>query len=312
MGAPSQTSIEAPEQWPALPFEAWQDTCVTLQMWLQMVGKLRLALAPAQNHWWHVPFYVSSRGLTTSPIPCAGRVFEVEFDFCRHNVRISANDGMEKFLPLYSRSVADFYRELMGAISAIGVEARIWPVPVECPNPIPFAKDTQHATYDPEYAHRFWRVLTSADSLFKEFRTPFLGKCSPVHFFWGGMDLAVSRFSGKRAPPREGADWMTREGYSHEVISGGFWPGDARFAAPVFYAYSSPEPPAFRTARIQPPQAFYSKEFGEFLLRYDDVRAAPSPRKAVLDFLQSTYETAATLGGWDRDSLERRPSSAPQ
>ena len=170
MANPSQTLIDAPEQWPALPLEAWQDTCVTLQMWLQIVGKLRMSLSPAQNHWWHVPFYVSSRGLTTSPVPHAGRVFEVEFDFCRHNVRISTSDGMEKFLPLYSRSVADFYRELMGALSAIGVEARIWPMPVECPNPIPFPKDTQHATYDPEYAHRFWRALTSADSLFKEFR----------------------------------------------------------------------------------------------------------------------------------------------
>jgi hypothetical protein len=312
MATSSQALLDAPEHWPALPLEAWEDTCITLQMWLQIVGKLRLSLSPAQNHWWHVPFYVSSRGLTTSPIPHAGRTFEVEFDFCHHNVRICASDGMEKFLPLYSRTVADFYRELMGALSAIGVEARIWPVPVECPNPIPFPKDTQHATYDPEYAHRFWRVLTSADSLFKEFRTPFLGKCSPVHFFWGGMDLAVSRFSGKRAPPREGADLITREGYSHEVISGGFWPGDARFPAPAFYAYSSPEPSGFRAAKIQPPQAFYSGEFGEFLLRYDDVRASSSPRKAVLDFLRSTYEAGATLGGWDRDSLERTPSSAPE
>ncbi len=312
MATSSQAVLESPENWPALPLEAWRDTCITLQRWLQIVGKLKLSLSAAQNHWWHVVFYVSARGLTTSPIPYGGRIFEVEFDFCRHNVRICASDGMEKFLPLYSRSVADFYGELMGALSAIGVQARIWPTPVEVPNPIPFPKDTENATYDPEYAHRFWRVLTSVDSLLKEFRTPFLGKCSPVHFFWGAMDLAVSRFSGRRAPPREGADAMTREGYSHEVISGGFWPGDARFPAPAFYAYSVPEPSGFRAAKIEPKQAFYSEEFGEFLLRYDDVRASFSPRKAVLDFLRSTYEAGAILGGWDRDSLERRPRSAPE
>jgi len=310
MTTPSQALIDAPEQWPALPLEAWQDTCVTLQMWLQIVGKLRLSLSPAQNHWWHVPFYVSSRGLTTSPIPHAGRVFEVEFDFCRHNVRISTSDGMEKFLPLYSRSVADFYRELMGALSAIGVEARIWPMPVECPNPIPFPKDTQHATYDPEYAHRFWRALTSADSLFKEFRTPFLGKCSPVHFFWGGFDLACTRFSGRRAPAYGGKipncpDYVMLEAYSHECISAGWWPGSGAVSEPAFYAYAYPEPAGLPQASIRPAAARYDTTMREFILPYEAVRTAADPDEDVLAFLQSTYAAAADLAGWDRAAFDR-------
>jgi len=300
-----RAKLDAAEWWPALPFSAWRDTCATLQMWLQMVGKLKLACCAPQNHWWHVTFYVSGRGLRSGPIPDGKRAFEAEFDFQEHKLQLRTTDGLEKSLRLYPRSVADFYRELMAALSSLGIEVHIWPKPVEVAEPIPFPEDTIHSAYDADYARRFWRVLTTADTLLKEFRSPFLGKSSPVHFFWGGMDLALTRFSGRRAPPREGADRVTREGYSHEVISGGFWPGDARFPEPAFYAYASPEPVGFSTSAVSPEKAFYSRDMGEFFLRYDDVRAAPSPRRAVLDFLQSTYEAGANLGGWDRSSLER-------
>jgi hypothetical protein len=275
-------------------------------MWLQIVGKLKLARCAPQNHWWHVTLYVSARGLTTGLIPDGKRAFELEFDFSEHRLHLRATDGSHKSLGLYPRSVSDFYRELMAALASLGIEGRIWPKPVEiAEEPIAFAEDTVHAAYDGDYAHRFWRVLITADTLFNEFRSSFLGKCSPVHFFWGGMDLAVTRFSGRRAPPREGANAVDREGYSHEVISGGFWPGEPRFPESAFYAYAAPAPDGFSASAIQPRKAFYGQDFAEFFLRYDDARLAPSPRQAVLDFLQSTYEAGANLGRWDRSSLER-------
>jgi hypothetical protein len=297
-------TLDAPESWPPLPFAAWRETLATLHMWLQMVGKLKLARCAPQNHWWHVTLSLSARGLSTGLIPDGKRAFEAEFDFLDHKLQLRATDGSSKTLGLYPRSVSDFYRELMSAISSLGIEVRIWPKPVEVTEPIPFEEDRIHASYDADYARRFWRALVTAETLLKEFRSSFLGKCSPVHFFWGGMDLAVTRFSGRRAPPRPGADAITREGYSHEVISGGFWPGASRFPEAAYYAYAAPPPDSFSASAIRPQSAFFCQDFGEFFLRYEDARSAPSPRRAVLDFLQSTYEAGANLGRWDRGSLE--------
>jgi hypothetical protein len=294
------------EAWPSLPFGEWKDTCATLHMWTQVVGKIRLALTPLVNHWWNVPLYVSPRGLTTSAMHHGGRVFEIEFDFIGHQLLILCSDGTSKTVALAPQPVAEFYEKVMGALRALGVEVRIWTTPVEVPDPIPFEKDFQHASYDPEYARRFWRVLARADRVFNEFRSLFIGKCSPVHFFWGSFDLAVTRFSGRRAPAREGADSITREAYSHEVISHGFWPGGPAQDA-AFYSYTAPEPPGLKEASVRPEAAFYSTEMSEFLLPYDAVRRADSPPDALKDFLQSTYDAGANLARWDRPSLERTP-----
>jgi Family of unknown function (DUF5996) len=274
-------------------------------MWSQIVGKVRLALSPRVNHWWEVPLYVSVRGLTTSPIPYEKGTFEVQFDFIDHKLDIVTTSGEISSLPLVPRTVADFYAEFMEMLDSLHINARIWRMPVEVPNPIRFDRDRTHASYDPEYAHRFWRILVTVDSIFKEFRSRFIGKVSPVHFFWGSFDFAVTRFSGRRAPERAGADVITREAYSHEVISVGFWPGGGEMKGAAFYAYAAPEPPGFGDRLVRPAKAFYSKLMSEFFLMYDDVRMSDSPRDALLEFCQSTYEVGAELGKWDRANLER-------
>jgi hypothetical protein len=274
-------------------------------MWTQIVGKVRLVLSPPVNHWWHTTLYVTARGLTTSPIPYGTRSFEVSFDFIDHNLLIQTSDGTSKALGLFPRTVAEFYHELMSALGSLNIGVTINTMPQEVPDPIPCDVDHIHSSYDPEYAHRCWRILVQADRLFKEFRGRFIGKCSPVHFFWGGFDLAVTRFSGRRAPERPGADLITREAYSHEVISCGFWPGSGPVQEAAFYAYAAPAPPGLDQAVVRPAPARYRAELGYFLLRYDDVRGADDPDAFVLDFLQSTYVAAADLAGWDRAALER-------
>ncbi len=291
--------------WPELPLEAWQDTYATLHMWTQIVGKVRLALSPRINHWWEVPLYVNARGLTTSAIPYGDGIFEVQFDFIEHKLQIETSWGASKTLPLKPQSVADFYAAFMSGLGSLGIEVRIWTMPVEVPNPVPCDRDTEHASYDSEYAHRFWRILILCENIFQEFRAGFIGKSSPVHFFWGSFDLAVTRFSGRRAPERPGADSITREAYSHEVISAGFWPGGGEIKGPAFYAYAAPEAPGFAEQSVKPAAAFYHPQLKEFLLMYDDVRLAAAPRQALLDFLQSTYEAGANLAHWDRKELER-------
>jgi hypothetical protein len=290
---------------PALPYDSWKDTQATLHMWTQVVGKTRLALTPLVNHWWNVPLYVTTCGLTTSPMPYDDRAFEVTFDFINHQLLIDDCDGNHRDLALRPQSVADFYQSFMTALSDLGFPVKIWTTPREIPDPIPFEQDTVHASYDADSAHKFWHILTWVDSVFKEFRAPFLGKVSPVHFFWGSFDLAVTRFSGRRAPPRPEADPITREAYSHEVSSAGFWPGGGDIKGPAFYSYAAPEPPGFAKEPALPKSAFYHPQIKEFLLMYDDVRSADSPRQALLEFLQSSYEAAANLGQWDRKNLER-------
>jgi Family of unknown function (DUF5996) len=297
-----------PENWPELPLTAWQDTYKTLHMWSQMVGKVRLALSPKLNHWWEVPLYVDAIGLTTSPIPYKDGIFEVQFDFIQHRLIVQTNRAATRTMNLEPRTVADFYREFMAMLASLGIPVKIWPMPVEIPDPIAFDQDTQHASYDPECANRLWRILVSCDSVFKEFRARFIGKSSPSHFFWGSFDLAVTRFSGRRAPERVGADPITREAYSHEVISAGWWPGGGDIAGPAFYAYAAPEPEGFSKQPVRPEKAFYHPQLKEFLLMYDDVRQANSPRATLLDFLQSTYEAGANTGNWNREDLEKTPA----
>jgi hypothetical protein len=296
--------MDSQQQWPELRLKAWNDTRDTLHMWTQVVGKIRLALSPRVNHWWEVPLYVSARGLTTSPIPYEGGIFEILFDFIDHKLLIETSSGAVKTMNLAPRSVAEFYADFMSTVRSMGIEVKIWPVPCEIPNPIRFDQDRTHASYDPEYANRFWRILVSVDTILKEFRSRFIGKDSPVHFFWGSFDMAVTRFSGRRAPERPGADVITREAYSHEVISAGFWPGAGEMDA-AFYTYAAPEPPGFSKATVRPSSAFYSTQMSEFFLMYEDVRKVSSPQEVLLDFLQSTYDAAATLGNWDRANLER-------
>jgi hypothetical protein len=303
--------------WPALPLKEWQDTYATLHMWTQIVGKIRLAQTPLINHWWNVPLYVTARGLTTSAMPYKDRTFEIDFDFIDHQLLIKCDDGATEALALAPRSVADFYHEVMRMLDSLGIVVKIWPVPVEVQDPIPFEQDHKNASYDAEYANRFWRILAEADKVFTEFRSRFIGKCSPVHFFWGSFDLAVTRFSGRRAPEREGADAITREAYSHEAISHGFWPGtrssgaverdqsDGAIAAPAFYSYTAPEPDGLSGEPVRPKQAFYSAAMKEFVLLYDDARNADSPEEALMEFLQSTYEAGAKLAKWNRAELER-------
>jgi len=302
-----------PEPWPSLPFADWRDTCATLHMWTQVIGKIRLAQAPPINHWWQVPLYVTSRGLTTSPIPYGERVFAIGFDFIDHRLTIEIDNGAADGFPLRPQPVADFYEAVMSRLQALGLDIKIWTTPVEIAAPIPFEQDRVHAAYDRDGANRFWRVLLQADRVFTAFRAGFLGKVSPVHFFWGSFDLAVTRFSGRRAPQHPGApnvaDRVTREAYSHEVSSCGFWPGGTGMEEPVFYSYAYPQPAGFGEAPVRPAAAFYNRDFGEFILPYDDVRQAPSPDAALLEFLQSTYEAAANLAHWDRGELERAAAS---
>jgi uncharacterized protein DUF5996 len=299
------SALEHVTKWPPLPLASWSATASTLHMWTQIVGKIRLALSPHVNHWWEVPLYVGARGLSTSAIPYRDRLFEMEFDFLDHNLEIRESNRATKHVPLFARPVADFYRELMGALHEISIDVKIWPKPVEVADPIPFSDDTVHASYDPEAVAKFHRILMSVDAVFKAFRGDFIGKASPVHFFWGSFDLAVTRFSGRRAPEREGADAVTREAYSHECSSAGFWPGGGPVTDPVFYSYSAPEPQGYSQHPVRPGRAFYHTEMKEFILMYDDVRNASSPEQALRDFLQSTYEAAAIRGNWDRAALER-------
>src|SRR5438132_6699552 len=298
------------QSWPALPFDAWKDSCATLHLWTQIVGKIRLAKSPMTNHWWHVPLYVTCRGLTTSPIPHESEVsFQFDFDFIDHRLRVAVSDGRSETLPLEPCAVADFYREIMGWLKGLGLEVRIWMVLVEIPDFIPFQRDREYAAYDPRYAQQFWRVLVDVDRVLKQFRSRFLGKASPVHFFWGSFDMAVTRFSGRPAPSHPGApyiaDHVTREAYSHEVSSCGFWPGNGGFGQPAFYSYAYPEPAGLSDAQIRPGAAYNNHELHEFILPYDAVRQAASPERAVLEFLETTYTAAADLGHWDRAALER-------
>jgi hypothetical protein len=300
------------DAWPALPFAAWRDTCATLQLWTQVVGKVRLAQTPWLNHSWHVPLYVTARGLTTSPIPHGHRIFQIDFDFIDHRLRIDSSDGAQRQLSLQPQSVADFHSAVMRALADIGIEVTIDRMPNEIAGAIPFDEDREHASYDAVYAQRFWRILVQADRVLKAFRTGFIGKASPVHFFWGSFDLAVTRFSGRRAPPHPGgvpnlADAVVREAYSHEVSSVGFWPGGGAIDYPAFYAYAYPEPTGFRTAEVRPEAAFYSTDLGEFILPYDAVRTAAAPDATLLDFAQSTFDAAAGAGHWDRAALDCSP-----
>ena len=298
--------------WPELPLESWKETYATLHMWTQIVGKVRLALTPLVNHWWNVPLYVNSRGLTTSPIPYRTSPFEIWFDFLDDELVLQTCNGSRKSLPLAPRSVADFYREFLEMLRSSGIEVKIWRMPVEIPNPIPFDEDRVHASYDADAVRRFWRILLSVHSVFDEFRSRFTGKCSPVHFFWGSFDLAVTRFSGRLAPPRLSADRITQEAYSHEVSSVGWWPGSGTVPGPAFYCYSAPEPEGLRDALVRPPAAHYDAQLGEFILMYDEVRTSTTPAADLLDFCQSTYEAGANLAKWDRDAFERQPVETVQ
>jgi hypothetical protein len=303
---------DSPDCWPALPLASWVDTRDTLHMWTQIVGKTRMALTPLVNHWWNVPLYVSAHGLTTSAIPCGARVFEVEFDFLDHQLKIHCSDGASRQLPLAPRSVADFYAEYMSSLRTLGIEPHIWKMPVEVADPIPFDQDRTHASYDRDYAQRFWRVLVSIDKVCEVFRSRFIGKSSPVHFFWGSFDLAVTRFSGRRAPERNDPDPVLRkimsEAYSHEVISAGWWPGGGAVNDAAFYAYAAPVPAGLEQQKVRPEKAFYHAQAGEFILMYEDVRRAASPSNTLMEFLQSTYEAAAAVAQWDRAALEKPPS----
>lgn len=306
--SPSQLDqMTSVDSWPPLPFAEWQKTCETLHMWTQIVGKIRLTLTPPINHWWHVPLYVDARGLTTSAIPYPkGRSFEIIFDLIDHDLYILTSEGTSKTLPLISRSVADFYQELMTSLNSLGIDVTINPVPCEVKNPIPFDQDHLHNSYDPVYANRFWRILTQTEQVMRQYRSPFIGKSSPIHFFWGSFDLALSFFSGRSAPARPGADRITREAYSHEVISCGFWPGDESFPEPAYYSYISPAPTGLDKLTLRPAAASYNADLGEFLLRYDDVRKAKQPAQALLKFFQSSYEASAGLAHWDRKALEKQ------
>jgi hypothetical protein len=291
--------------WPELDWQAWSATAGTLHMWTQIVGKTRLALSPLQAHWWNVPLYVSARGLSTSAMPCGSETLEIEFDFLHHQLLFRTSNGGHASTPLRPQSVASFYAEFQTTLANLGIHLSLYGTPVEVTDPIPFAEDTEHASYDPDAAHRFWRILIQADKVFQEFSSHFVGKISPVHFFWGSFDLAVTRFSGRPAPPREGADAITREAYSQEVISAGFWPGNGGYGKAAFYCYAAPSPNGLAAASIQPTQAFWDTTLGEFILPYDDLRNSAAPDATLLAFLQSTYNAAANLALWDRKALER-------
>jgi hypothetical protein len=295
--------------WPELAYPAWRDTCTTLQLWTQVVGKIRLSQTPWLNHSWHVTLRVTAHGLTTTPIYAGDRAFAITFDFVDHVLRIDVSDGRRLSVPLQPRSVADFFAAVTAALTDAGLRVVIDQIPNELPDPIRFSEDRAHASYDPEYANRFWRVLLQCDRVFKLFRTGFIGKASPVHFFWGSFDLAVTRFSGRRAPLHPGgvphlSDAVTREAYSHEVSSAGFWPGGGAIDYPAFYSYAYPTPEGFSRAPVRPSAAFFNPQLGEFLLPYDTVRGADDPDAVLLEFLQTTYEAAANLARWDRAGLE--------
>jgi hypothetical protein len=292
-------------EWPALPFQEWESTCDTLHMWTQIVGKTRLALTPLQNHWWNVTLYVTPRGLITSAIPFRHLTFDVEFDFVAHRLLMRTSEGTEHTIALYARSVADFYAEYMAALRSLGIEVKLHLTPEEFDDTTPFDQDQHHASYDAQYVERFRRVLIECDNALKEFRARFLGKSSPVHFFWGSFDLAVTRFSGRRAELPKDVDPLTREAYSHEVISCGFWPGDRKFKHPAFYAYAKPAPSGLEKEIIRPGSAGWDAQMGEFILKYENVRTASSPNQAILDFCQTTYDAGAKLAGWDRSACER-------
>jgi Family of unknown function (DUF5996) len=302
--------MTASDNWPDLPYADWAETCSTLHLWTQIVGKIRLAHAPLVNHWWNVPLYVTSRGLTTSLIPRGAGGFQIDFDFIDHRLKIATCAGDIETITLAPRSVADFHAELMGRLRALGLETHIWTMPVELPDAIPFEADTQHASYDAGAVNRFWRILVGVDRLLNQFRSRFIGKVSPVHFFWGSFDMAVTRFSGRTAPamnsdsPNLGA-WVMQEAYSHEVSSAGFWPGNGGYGRAAFYCYAYPEPAGFGQARIGQEATFYDADLGQFILPYDAVRQAASPDDEVMRYLQGTYEAAADLAKWDRGALER-------
>jgi hypothetical protein len=296
-------------RWPELPLAAWRETYATLHLWTQIVGKIRLSRAPWLNHSWHVVLYVTARGLTTSPIPDGTRTFQIDFDFIDHLLRISRSDGATRQFALAGQSVASFYASVMAALDELGIHVAIDEMPNELPEPIRFSQDKLHASYDPDAVRRFFQILVNVDRVFRQFRTGFLGKASPVHFFWGSFDLAVTRFSGRRAPRHPGgvpylSDEVACEAYSHEVSSAGFWPGSGAIDYPAFYSYAYPEPAGFRTAPVRPDATFFSEALGEFVLPYDAMRTAAQPDQALLEFLQSTYEAAANCAKWDRDALE--------
>ena len=293
------------DTWPALPYEAWKDTYATLHMWMQVVGKVALAQSPPVNHSWGVAMDLTPRGIATRLLPYGDRSFAIEFDFVDHHLRIRTTDGDERTLALEPRTVADFYRRVMDMLAELRLPVKIWPMPVEIPSPIRFDTDTVHGAYDRDAANRCWRVLVLVGRALASTRCSFVGKCSPLNFFWGSFDLAVTRFSGRPAPPREGPAFM-RDAYSHEVISHGFWPGSGPILEPTFYAYAVPEPDGLKTARVRPDAAFYHKELGEFVLPYEAVRTSASPDGAIRQFVDSTYEAAATLAKWNRAALERR------
>lgn len=298
-------------EWPAISFPDWQDTCATLHMWTQIVGKIRLSREPTVNHWWHVPLYVTSTGLTTTVMPHDRCSFQIDFDFCAHRLVIQTADSRRAEFPLAAYSVSEFYDRTMSALRDLELEVAIWPVPVEVPDAIPFDRDTDHKSYDAAAVQRFWRALVQCDRVFKIFRGRFLGKVSPVHFFWGSFDLAITRFSGRNAPLHPGGmpnlgDWVAQEAYSHEVSSCGFWPGNGGFGRAAFYAYAYPEPAGFAKAPLRPVAARYDFSLRECILDYDEVRSFASPEEVLLDFCQSTYEAAANNAGWDRSALERQ------
>jgi hypothetical protein len=300
------------QAWPELPYPAWKDTCATLHLWTQVVGKVRLAQTPWLNHSWHVPLYLTARGLTTSPIAHGERSFSIDFDFIDHALVIAVSDGARKQIHLEPRTVADFYAAVMTALDELSLPVRIHEMPNEIMDGIPFSRDTVHGAYDAEQAQRFWRALIQVNRVLSQFRTSFVGKSSPVHFFWGSFDLAVTRFSGRRAPPHTGLvphlpRAVLREAYSHEVSSAGFWPGGSGVDQAAFYSYAYPEPPGFRTVSVKPQSAFYNSTLGEFLLPYEAVRTAADPDAELLAFLDSTYEAAADQAHWDRSALECKP-----
>jgi hypothetical protein len=292
------------DRWPALPYDAWKDTYATLHMWAQMVGKIALALAPPVNHCWGVALHVTSRGLATRPLAHTGRFFTLEFDFISHRLIIRTSDDFERFVKLEPRTVADFYRELVATLNDMGLAVKIWSMPVEIATPIRFEDDTVHGSYDPMFANRFWRIIAQLAHLLTEERCGFVGKCSPTHFFWGSFDLALTRFSGRRAAAPAGPAFV-RDAYSHEVISHGFWPGSGPLLEPALYAYAVPGPVGFKDAKVRPDAAYFHKELGEFILPYEAVRTAASPEAAVRAFVESTYQQGANLARWDRQALER-------
>jgi Family of unknown function (DUF5996) len=294
--------------WPSLPLAEWRETHDTLHLWMQMVGKTRLALAPAENHWWHVALYVTARGLTTTPMPYGPGTFEISFDFVDHRLIVQTSDGRAGVIALRPQAVADFYHEYLRVLGSLGIYVRLWPVPVEAEHTIPFPDDRVHAAYDPKQVDRFFHVLLQADRILKAFKGRFLGKSSPVHFFWGANDLALTRFNGRRATHPDNTSAMLREANSHEEISFGFWPGSGAVPEPAFYAYARPEPPGLATRAVRPAEAYYSRELADFILPYEAVRLASAPETAVIEFCQSAYDAAADLARWDRAALDRPPS----